>query len=121
MIDDTKKHGPEDHIEEAVAAGSTEDGHVTTDDAGMDSIDNGDALLVLIDGLKAENGELKDKYLRLAAEMDNLRRRTERDVKDARTYSVANFARDMLTFADNLGRVIAIDLRRNCSTRNFRI
>ena len=57
-----------------------------------------------IEVLKAENAELKDKFLRLAAEMDNLRRRTERDVKDAKTYSVAAFARDMLSVSDNLRR-----------------
>jgi molecular chaperone GrpE len=59
-----------------------------------------------IELLKAENADLKDKYLRLAAEMDNLRRRTERDVKDAKTYSVAAFARDMLGVSDNLRRAL---------------
>ena len=56
--------------------------------------------------LKAENAEIKDKFLRLAAEMDNLRRRTERDIKDAKTYSAAAFARDMLSVSDNLRRAI---------------
>jgi molecular chaperone GrpE len=54
----------------------------------------------------AENAELKDKYLRLAAEMDNLRRRTERELKDAKIYSAASFARDMLSVSDNLRRAI---------------
>jgi molecular chaperone GrpE len=57
-----------------------------------------------IELLKAENAELKDKFMRLAAEMDNLRRRTEREVRDAKTYSVAAFARDMLSVSDNLRR-----------------
>ena len=56
--------------------------------------------------LMAENEELKDKGLRLAAEMENLRRRTARDVQDARTYAVANFARDMLSVNDNLRRAL---------------
>jgi len=56
--------------------------------------------------LKAENADLKDKFLRLAAEMDNLRRRTERDVKDAKAYAVTAFARDMLSVADNLRRAL---------------
>lgn len=56
--------------------------------------------------LMAENEELKDKSLRLAAEMENLRRRTARDVQDARTYAVTNFARDMLQVNDNLRRAI---------------
>lgn len=54
----------------------------------------------------AERDELKDKYLRLAAEMDNLRRRTARDVRDAKAYSVSNFARDMLAVSDNLRRAL---------------
>ena len=56
--------------------------------------------------LKAENSDLRDRYLRLAAEMDNLRRRTEREVKDAKSYSVAGFARDMLAVSDNLRRTL---------------
>jgi Molecular chaperone GrpE (heat shock protein) len=56
--------------------------------------------------LAAENEELKDRYLRLAAEMENLRRRTARDVHDARSYSIAGFARDMLQVSDNLRRAL---------------
>jgi len=56
--------------------------------------------------LEAEKADLKDKLLRLMADMENLRRRTERELADARTYAVANFARDMLTVADNVRRAI---------------
>src|SRR5215208_6589219 len=56
--------------------------------------------------LEAERNELKDKLLRTLADMENLRRRTEREVADARTYAVTNFARDMLTVADNFQRAI---------------
>ena len=56
--------------------------------------------------LEAEKDELRDKFLRLMADMENLRRRTEREVADARTYAVANFARDMLNVADNVRRGI---------------
>ena len=59
-----------------------------------------------LENLYAENAALKDKVLRTMAEMENLRRRTEKEVADARTYGAANFARDMLTFADNLARAI---------------
>ncbi len=55
---------------------------------------------------RAEAADFRDRYLRLAAEMDNLRRRTERDVKDAKSYSVAGFARDMLAVSDNLRRAL---------------
>jgi molecular chaperone GrpE len=56
--------------------------------------------------LEAEKADLKDKLLRLMADMENLRRRTEREVADARTYAVANFARDMLNVADNVHRAL---------------
>ncbi|MRG54516.1 molecular chaperone GrpE [Phyllobacterium sp. YR620] len=59
-----------------------------------------------LDALRAENNDLKDQLLRLAADMENLRKRTARDVHDARSYSVANFARDMLAVSDNLKRAI---------------
>jgi len=60
----------------------------------------------VIEKLNAENAELKDRLLRALAEMENLRRRTEREVADARAYGVANLARDMLSVADNLARAL---------------
>jgi molecular chaperone GrpE len=56
--------------------------------------------------LQAENAELKDRALRTLAEMENLRKRTEREVADARAYAVSAFARDLLSVADNLGRAL---------------
>lgn len=58
--------------------------------------------------LEAENAELKDRFIRLAADMENLRRRTDRDVKDARTFAISNFARDILGVADNLQRALLV-------------
>ncbi|GGE08900.1 protein GrpE [Aureimonas endophytica] len=66
-----------------------------------------DAAEARIAELEAEIAEHKDRALRVAAEMENLRRRTEREIKDARTYAVTNFAREMLNVMDNLGRAIA--------------
>ena len=51
--------------------------------------------------------EYKDKLLRVLAEMENLRRRTEREVADARAYGISNFARDILAVADNMARALA--------------
>lgn len=59
----------------------------------------------LVDAVR-EAAELKDKLLRTLAEMENLRRRTEREVADARTYGIANFARDIVTVADNMDRAL---------------
>jgi molecular chaperone GrpE len=56
--------------------------------------------------LLKENEELKEARLRAAADMENLRKRTARDVHDARTYAIANFARDMLQVSDNLRRAL---------------
>lgn len=54
--------------------------------------------------IEAERDDLKDKLLRTLADMENLRRRTEREMADAKTYAVTSFARDMLGAADNLRR-----------------
>jgi molecular chaperone GrpE len=105
MTDETKKNGPDaataDKAAEAVSA------------AFEDVADNGaDAEIASepdpLELLKAENAELRDRFMRLAAEMDNLRRRTERDVKDAKAYAVSGFARDMLAVSDNLRRALDV-------------
>ena len=70
-----------------------------------ETADGGDAFTV-IEALNAENSQLKDRVLRTLAEMENLRRRTEREVSDAKTYAVTSFARDMLTVMDNLARAL---------------
>ncbi len=56
--------------------------------------------------LEAEKADLTDRLVRLAADMDNLRKRTERDVQDARKYAVSKFAGDMLVVGDNLKRAL---------------
>lgn len=61
----------------------------------------------VLQALQTEVASLKDRNLRTLAEMENLRRRTEREVADAKIYGVANFARDMLTFNDNMTRALA--------------
>jgi len=56
--------------------------------------------------LAKEAADLKDRLLRTLAEMENLRRRTEREVADSRVYAVTNFARDILAVADNMERAM---------------
>jgi molecular chaperone GrpE len=56
--------------------------------------------------LAKEVAELKDRVLRTLAEMENLRRRTEREVADSRTYAIAGFARDLVGVADNVRRAL---------------
>tara|TARA_R110000868_G_scaffold11751_11_gene57324 strand:- start:1230 stop:1874 length:645 start_codon:yes stop_codon:yes gene_type:complete len=81
-------------IEEALAAAEQEeaDEAADTDDPAA--------------GPEAEIAELKDKLLRALADMENLRRRAQKDREDALKYSAANFARDMLSVGDNLRRAI---------------
>ena len=67
-----------------------------------------------------EAAEYKDKVLRTLAEMENLRRRTEREVADARLYGIASFARDVLAVADNMHRAletIGPDLREQADPK----
>ena len=98
MTDETTKTGPDATAADAVADFAQE-GAETVDATEPSQPDP-------VELLKAENGELRDRYLRLAADMDNLRRRTEREIKDAKSYSVAGFARDMLAVSDNLRRTL---------------
>ena len=59
-----------------------------------------------VEALAREAAEYKDKLLRTLAEMENLRRRTEREVADTRSYAIASFARDIMAVADNMDRAL---------------
>jgi len=75
--------------------------------------DQGDAgLAVEEDGADtdpaAERDELKDQLLRLMADNENLRKRTEREVAAAKKYGPLSFARDLLASLDNLEKAITL-------------
>lgn len=74
----------------------------------IDAFGDEDAADESVDGAgpEAEIADLKDKLLRALADMENLRRRSQKDREDALKYSAANFARDMLSVGDNLRRAI---------------
>jgi molecular chaperone GrpE len=78
------------------------------DAAAADANQGNDEAARAIEALAGENAELKDRMLRLAAEMDNLRKRTEREIADTRAYAIAGFARDMLTATDSLSRALMV-------------
>src|SRR4051794_3666781 len=59
-----------------------------------------------VEALAKEAAEARDRMLRTLAEMENLRKRTAREVSDARTYGISGFARDVLDIADNLQRAL---------------
>ena len=60
-----------------------------------------------ITALTAERDDLKDQLLRAMAEMENIRRRAERDVAQSRQYGHLNFARDLLSSFDNLSAALS--------------
>ena len=53
-----------------------------------------------------ELADMKDRLLRTLADMENMRKRTEREVADARVYGISSFARDILGVADNMHRAM---------------
>ena len=59
-----------------------------------------------LNALLLENADMRDRLLRTMADMENLRRRTEREKADTARYAISNFARDVLTVGDNLKRTM---------------
>ena len=68
--------------------------------------DEEDHVQALLANLEAERDAFKDKWVRALAEAENVRRRADRDKKDAETYSGTRLARDLLTVYDNLERAL---------------
>ena len=99
MNDDTNK--PED--DKATPAATENQGNAT-DETTAETAATPDP----IEALKAENQDMRDKLLRTIAEMENLRKRTEREISDTRSYAIAGFARDMLTATDSLSRALMV-------------
>lgn len=55
-------------------------------------------------GLKDENAKLKDQLMRALAEVENIRKRAEREVEDANKYAITSFARELIAVLENLHR-----------------
>ena len=68
----------------------------------FEDIDPGSTLAKLM----AENSALKDQAMRYAAEVENVKRRTEKEANDARAYAIQKFARDLLDASDNLRQAV---------------
>ncbi len=92
-----ESQGREQDNPQADAAPRPEDAATATPEQELDPMQ------VLMD----EIADLKDQRLRMAAEMENLRRRTAREIKDAKSYAISGFARDMLQVSDNLQRALS--------------
>lgn len=63
-------------------------------------------LLAELEALKSENAALKEQAMRYAAEVENVKRRTEREMNDARAFAIQRFSRDLLGVADILSRAL---------------
>jgi len=63
----------------------------------------------VVEQLRQENAELKDRLLRTHAEMENLRKRGERQVEDAHKFGIEKFASALLDIVDNLERALAVE------------
>jgi molecular chaperone GrpE len=77
------------------------------EEIGQDNATSEDEALRAINAFRAEAEAQKDRALRALAEVENVRKRLERERDEARTYSVTRFARDVLTVGDNLSRALA--------------
>lgn len=105
-----------DAADAADAAEAGEDGAKPTlpdldDILGADTLEAGDEVDIPVEAtreaeLEKENTELKDKLLRAMAEMENLRKRAERDRRDAEVYGGQRLARDLLSVYDNMNRAM---------------
>ena len=90
----------------------------------LESGDGGDSAGSLEEALAQLRGDLdaaKQDVLYAKAETQNVRRRLEKDIADARTYAATGFARDILSVSDNLARaleVIPADLREDERLKN---
>ena len=58
------------------------------------------------EALRAEIARMREQMLRVAAEAENTKRRTEREANDSRAFAIQKFARDLLGVADNLQRAM---------------
>lgn len=79
----------------------SDDGEIEGEDAQTTEIAN------MLLAMQEENTQLKERVLLGAADMENLRKRTQRELGDVRSYAIADFARDMLGATDNLSRALA--------------
>ncbi|MDQ6961472.1 MAG: nucleotide exchange factor GrpE [Mariprofundaceae bacterium] len=74
-------------------------------------------LQAAFDAKQEELDQLQDKYLRTCAELENLRKRGQRDVTDARKFAIEKFAGSLLSIGDNLERALEVDAQDAAAIR----
>jgi molecular chaperone GrpE len=77
-----------------------------SDEKELNVFDEGAETIAGDDQLAGELAAANDRYLRLQAEMQNLRNRTSREIADERKYAALPVLRDLLPVLDNIGRAI---------------
>ncbi|WP_259781860.1 nucleotide exchange factor GrpE [Aestuariispira ectoiniformans] len=85
------------------------DVHATEEDVPANDTQTGEAEnseLAVLDKLQAENSELKDRLMRALAEVENVRRRADKERQDGQKYAVSPLAKELLPVADNLRRAL---------------
>ncbi len=90
-----------------MASSETSDAFANDDIELEDVADLGDPRDQRIAELEAKVAELKDHSLRVLADSENLRRRTDREKEQWRRYASADLAKDLLDAIDNLGRAVS--------------
>jgi len=105
---DQEKRGPNEAADESVNGVAADESAADSQEAeraefGEDRVAK---LEAEVEALKKEKKELHEKSLRLVSDMENLRRRTERDKAEFSKYAISEFARDILGVGDNLRRAI---------------
>ena len=94
-----------------------------TNESGEDSNENNsDSPENIIEKLNEEIQDLKDQRLRAAAELENFRKRAEKDQADALKYGVSNFAKEIINIKDNVERAqssISEDVRSNDAVKSI--
>ena len=94
----------------------------TNESAEDSNENNSDSLENIIEKLNEEIQDLKDQRLRAAAELENFRKRAEKDQADALKYGVSNFAKEIINIKDNVERAqssISEDVRSNDAVKSI--
>ena len=94
----------------------------TNESAEDSNENNSDSPENIIEKLNEEIQDLKDQRLRAAAELENLRKRAEKDQADALKYGVSNFAKEIINIKDNVERAqssISEDVRSNDAVKSI--
>jgi len=94
----------------------------TNESAEDSNENNSDSPENIIEKLNEEIQDLKDQRLRGAAELENFRKRAEKDQADALKYGVSNFAKEIINIKDNVERAqssISEDVRSNDAVKSI--